>query len=236
MLAEHVDFWARTQPGTAGVLVVATLLVLGIVLAYRLLHARPEAPEPAPPLDELLEQEVRALARARERLAGELSRTDGPLRAALGSLIEGPLREVDRRAGELILAARACSAWRAAPDPRLDAERSRIQAQLEHEDDARARALLSASLRDLDAARRVRGDLEHTARLVRLELGRLRALLESLPARVQELAARQLVHRADAADVEAIARQIEMVVESTSEVLDEIVPERADAGRARRSQ
>ena len=77
------------------------------------------------------------------------------------------------------------------------------------------------------ATEKVRKGLARNARLAGLELERMRTLLESLPTRVEELAARQILNRADQGDVEAIARQLELAVKSSGEVLDEVLPPRS---------
>jgi len=97
--------------------------------------------------------------------------------------------------------------------------RERLDALLAREEDPRARVLMEAQLRDIDGSERSRLALERSARLALLELERMRTLLETLPLRVHEIALRK---REDSASLEAIAQELELAVQSTGDVLDEV--------------
>src|SRR5581483_8890606 len=111
--------------------------------------------------------------------------------------------------------------------PETDEELARVRALLAAETDPRARALLEAQERDLDGTARARGALARSARLALLELDRMRTLLETLPLRIHELAVRQIFDRSSATSVEAIAQELELAVQSTGDVLEEVGPERS---------
>lgn len=208
--------WAHTAPSGAGIAVVALLALLGIVLVLWLLRSH-EGDERSAPVDDAA-RALRGIARARARLLAELGRTEGPLRAALSSMIEPPLRELDARTGSLVATARAT----VAESPDLEGERARVRSILEGETDPRARTLLEAQLRDLDGTARAHGALARSSRLALLELDRMRTLLETLPLRVHELAVRQIFDRNSATSVEAIAQELELAVQSTGDVLQEV--------------
>jgi hypothetical protein len=211
-LARGRDMWATQDPSGLGLAVGAVLALVACGLAYLALRrdAEPRAATPASGLS----AELDGVRRARQRLQEALAGTSPGMRAALTPLLAGPLHEVDQRVVSLVQAA-----GRAVPveSPAEAAERERLRAQHESETDPRARALLAATLSDLEAARRVRQGLAMEARLARLELRRLQGLLEALPARLQALSSQQ---GHGSAGVEAIARQLEQAVASTREVLE----------------
>jgi hypothetical protein len=223
------DLWALTTPSGLGIVLVSVLVGGGLVAALWSLLTGDEDDDdpPAPPRVRAaltpVERELDAIAQARSRLAAEMSRAVGPLRVAFDSLIERPLAAFEGRVEALVEAARdAGSPDRDPEDARLDAEGARLAAALEEEDDARAQSLLAASARDVEETRRARRAVRQNARLALLELGRMRTLLESLPARVQDLSRRQSLQGVPGDDVEALARQLEAAVSDTSQVLDDL--------------
>jgi hypothetical protein len=136
----------------------------------------------------------------------------------LRPLLEGPLLDYDERVASLVETARGRRAQRTSRS--VDDHRAQLLVELEAEDDPRARALIEASLGDLDATRKLQQDLARNGRLALLELRRMKTLLTSLPARVRELASRQGLDQGHVGDVEAIARQLEGAVDSTQEVME----------------
>ena len=74
----------------------------------------------------------------------------------------------------------------------------------------------------LERAERAGASIESKSRLARLELARLRVLLESLPARIEELSLRPLHHDPDGAA--EIASQLEQAVSDTEQVLSDLLP------------
>lgn len=207
-----LDLWAKADPSLLGTLAVALVATLALGATWWLL-AQAESEQ-----GEGLEPERRAIARARARLDAALRGGDRTLQAALEPLLRGPLADLDQR-----VAALCAAAARVPPalDPARRAQRQELAAALEREPDPRARALLAATLEDLDRAERAGESIGTKARLARLELARLRVLLESLPARIEELALRPL--QRDPEGAAEIALQLEQAVACTEQVLSDLL-------------
>ncbi len=197
--------WAQEAPSAIGFALLALLAVVGLVLVARLLRREDEPDD--------VDRVLGAIQAARGRLTAELERAEGPLRAALASMIAAPLASLEGRVATLAAAARAH------PPETVPDGRERLEVLLAREEDPRARVLLEAQLRDLDGSDRSRLALERSARLALLELERMRTLLETLPLRVHEVALRE---RHDSASLEAIAQELELAVQTTGDVLDQV--------------
>jgi hypothetical protein len=214
-----MKLWAATSPTLLGVVVACGVVGCALLFLVRLLRDSAED-EPARPRD-ALDDELEAIRSARARLHEELECTRGALRLVLLPTIEEPLQDLHVRVEKLVAAARSVG-----PPPaelaRIENERERVDRELQLESDDGARAVLAAQRRDLDANLELQRALARSARLATLELGRLRTLLESLPARVRDLGTRQLLENAQRAPVEAIAHSLEDAVKNTSLVLEGI--------------
>jgi hypothetical protein len=197
--------WAQAAPSTVGFVVLALLAGLGLVLVARVLGREDGG--------DAVDGVLGAIEAARGRLRAELERAEGPLRAALASMIAPPLASLEDRVATLAAAARA------KPPAVVSGGRGRLEALLAREEDPRARVLIEAQLRDLDGSERSRLALERSARLALLELERMRTLLETLPLRVHEIALRK---REDSASLEAIAQELELAVQTTGDVLEQV--------------
>lgn len=210
--------WLMQDPSSIGVALTGVLALGGVIVVLVLL-GRGDDELALADVPAALQSEVRAIHRARRVLLDQLASAPAALRGALTPLLQGPLTDYALRVDALVATAgtegESTTAARS-----LDQEQARLRRELEVEDDPRARTLLSASLRDLETTQRVRGDLARNGRLARLELNRLRMLLESLPARIRELASRESLGRGEDWGVEAIAQQLELAVRGTEEVLD----------------
>lgn len=218
-----VDLWATQRPSAAAIVGVAAIVVAGVVVLLVLLRSDEQAPPERPAAPPDLERDLSEVRRCRTDVHRALEQAHGPVRAALVELLDGPLLLLDRRVDELLEASRTLQTGAASAD-RLAAERADLQAQVEAEHDPRARALLQASLRDVVETERVQADLAQSARLTRLELRRLKTLLASLPVRIQSLDAQHTLDPSGLGDVESIARQLELAVCSSEEVLDAVLP------------
>jgi len=219
--AGGVDLWATSRPSALTIAATAAALLAGTALLLVWLRDDgEEQPERAPPAD--LEGDLAEVRRGRAAVSAALDVAHGPVRAALVQLLESPLTALDQRVAELLDAARVLRTSEAAAE-RLAAERADLEGQLAHEGDARARALLQASLRDVLDAQRVHTGLRQSARLTRLELRRLKTLLGSLPLRIQDLDAQHSLDPSGLGDVESIARQLAQAVCSSGEVLGAVL-------------
>ncbi len=209
--------WLMQDPSSIGVALTGVLALGGVIVVMILLRKGDDELDAAD-VPAVLQGEVRAIRRARRVLLDQLAMAPATLRGALTPLLQGPLTDYDQRVDALV--ATACEQGEATAATRsLDQEQTRLRRELEVEDDPRARTLLSASLRDLESTQRVRVDLARNGRLARLELSRLRLLLESLPGRIRELASRESLGRGEEWGVEAIAQQLELAVRGTEQVL-----------------
>ncbi len=209
--------WLMQDPSSIGVALAGVLALGGVIVVLVLLRKGDDELMLTDVPDEL-QREVLSIRRARRVLLDQLASAPAALRGALTPLLQGPLTDYDQRVEALVAA--ACEQGEATASAHtLDQEQGRLRRELEVEEDPRARTLLTASLRDLETTRRVRGDLARNGRLARLELNRLRMLLESLPARIRELASRESLGRGEDWGVEAIAQQLELAVRGTEEVL-----------------
>lgn len=209
------SLWSSSRPELLSALLVAVVLILGGVLVARLLADEPQAEEGDPWLATELER-VRA---ARDRATAAIRTSEGSVRGSLGTLIAGPLSACDERVQAIASALRSLTRQRAASPP--TGERRQLLESLARETDPRARQLLSASLADLDQVDRAQSDLESRARLARLELSRLRTLLEGLPERIRELESRRAF--GEQAQAEVVAEQLEAAVTRTSEQLVDLL-------------
>jgi hypothetical protein len=222
------DLWASSAPGLVGVLGVAVLVAAGVGAALWLLRdgapAGPPRPTSGPVTGDPLAAELEAFACARRRLVDELAaHPDRAAGSALASLLTGPLDDLDRRVARLQRTLGSCRGDALAGEAlRVETEERRLRGLLAAEDDPGARALLEASLRDVAESARMHQGLVRRGRLAQLEVGRLRALLEALPARLREVAAAQALAPGDTTDAEDIARQLELAVQSTSDVLEDV--------------
>src|SRR4051794_12646593 len=111
---EFANLWAATSPSAIGIVLVALMAITGVGLVLLLLRSQ-EPPEKPPP--DAADRALRAIAKARGRLLEELQRAEGPLRTALSSMIEPPLRELDARVGALVATARASASPIAPMEP-----------------------------------------------------------------------------------------------------------------------
>lgn len=220
------DLWASSAPGLVGVLGVAVLVAAGVGAALWLLRdgKAGASPRAAAPGGDPLAAELEAFAAARRGLEAELAaHPDRAAGSALASLLTGPLEDLDRRVARLQRTLGSCRGDALATEAlRVETEERRLRGLLAGEDDAGARALLEASLRDVAESARMHAGLVRRGRLAQLEVGRLRTLLEALPARLREVAAAQALAPGDTTDAEDIARQLELAVRSTSDVLEDV--------------
>jgi hypothetical protein len=223
----HTSLWTVQDPSTWGLLTAGLLAGVGIVAVLVLLRRSEDGPAAGPRVADEVIAELGAIQLARSALLSELDASPPALRAALRPLLDGPLLDYDQRVDALVSTAKAHGGPRK-PDAALDGQRTRLLAELESEDDPRARALLEASLGDMDSTRQVQVALARNGRLALLELQRMKTLLVSLPARVRELASRQGLEQGEAGDVEAIARQLEGAVRNTQEVMEGALAPKTD--------
>lgn len=228
------DIWQVSRPDAGGALLVILLLGGGLATAALLLRGpkRGAAPPDGPVGHDPIDRELAALSAARGRLEQELAREGQAIKAAVVPLIEGPLVELDKRVASLAAAGRSAAPIGAGEQARSSEELARIERALLEEDDPAARALLMASRQELLTADATRAALARRARLVALELARLRAALEALPARLREVAASQLA--GGDAEAEWIAHGLLDAVRHSSQVLDDVAPNaRPDPARVR---
>src|SRR5690606_15131874 len=148
-----------------------------------------------------------------------LARADGPLRAAMTALIAGPLSQLEERASSLVALGRGRAAGRA-DAARLQSEERRLEHELIGEAVPEARALLAASLWDVQGAMARHERRAHGARLAQPELRRLRALLEALPSWVEGgLEGAGGVRPGNPAGRDAIRGELAAAIDRTADVL-----------------
>lgn len=218
-LTADLGLWIVSTPSLAAlslVLVSAAGVSLLVFLLVRADEGRaPELALPAP-----LKREFLQLQDARRRVSASLRGASPELRGALEPLIARPLVLYEERVASLLQAGRLLPLEASEVERTLES-RDQVLADLGRESDPRARELLESSLEDLERTRRVQVGLMRGLRLARLELNRLRTLLDSLPARIQELVAQRALHSQGrlAAD---IGVELEQAIQSTSQVLEEV--------------
>jgi hypothetical protein len=217
------DLWLVQNPSAWGFLTVGLLAGAGVIAILLLLRRTEDEAHNASLGHDPVHVELRAVQQARAALLSELDAAPPALSAALRPLLERPLFDYDERVEALVATARvdatAGSQSRSAERDALGDHRARLLAELEDEDDPRARALLEASLGDLETTLKLTVDLSRNRRLALLELRRMKTLLVSLPTRVRELASRQGLEHGEAFDVEAIALQLEGAVQNSSDLM-----------------
>lgn len=216
-LLSLASLWASAKPELLSGLAVAALLIAGALAVARLLRDEARPPE-GRPADPWLRRELQSTWAARAEALAAIRASQGAVRGALEALLADPLSACDER---ILTIASALNALSDRRPPTAVEERDRLLRSLERESDPRARDLLEASLADLDAVERARAEVERRLRLARLELSRLRALLEGIPERVRELESRRVFEAP--LGVEGVAAQFAEAVTRTSEDLIEVL-------------
>ena len=201
------DAWAVGTPSLLGGLGGAAVLGLALVVMARL-GGELGDPEPSSTALGTLGQ-LRALrADVQRRLDG----APPARRAVLEHLLAPVLADFDRQATQ-----RERDVAQPVPDAaRHAASRAELEGRLASEHDPRARALLEASLADLDQVQRVDAECAQRVRVAEFELLRLRTLLERLLSQLDALE-----HGPSDADWEStLVTQFEEALHATQDVLE----------------